>query len=120
MDKPSSISLATIFKQQTFKSQRAVVVAQLVEPLLQIPEVRGSNPAIGNIYIEHLFTCLPSTVLINKKRPEMAHFRKNLPLQISVIIIAVGRFRRANPMLKLILDPKQTIIRRQSHKSISE
>ena len=50
----------------------------------------------------------------------MAHFKKNLPLQISVIIIAVGRFRRANPMLKLILDPKQTIIRRQSHKSISE
>ena len=36
----------------------AVVVAQLVEWLLPIPEVRGSNPVIGNfyIYIEHLFT----------------------------------------------------------------
>ena len=34
----------------------AVVVAQLVERLLPIPEVRGSNPVIGNnLYIEHLF-----------------------------------------------------------------
>ena len=54
MDKPSSISLATIFKQQTFKSQRAVVVAQLVEPLLQIPEVRGSNPSAIFILIIYL------------------------------------------------------------------
>ena len=28
---------------------RAVVVAQLVERLLPIPEVHGSNPVIGNI-----------------------------------------------------------------------
>ena len=37
----------------------AVVVAQLVERSLPIPEVRSSNPVIGNIlfiYIEHLFT----------------------------------------------------------------
>ena len=36
----------------------AVVVAQLVERLLPIPEVRGSNPVIGKnlFYIEHLFT----------------------------------------------------------------
>ena len=37
----------------------AVVVAQLVEQLLPIPEVRGSNPVIGKnlfISIEHLFT----------------------------------------------------------------
>ena len=37
----------------------AVVVAQLVEQLLTIPEVRGSNPVIGKnlfISIEHLFT----------------------------------------------------------------
>ena len=48
----------------------AVVVAQLVERLLATPEIRGSNPAIGKIYIEQ---CLLSTVLkrqkINKKRP---------------------------------------------------
>ena len=34
----------------------AVVVAQLVERLLPIPEVSGSKPVIGKIYIEHLFT----------------------------------------------------------------
>ena len=34
----------------------SVVVAPLVEQSLQIPEVRGSNPAIANIYNEHLFT----------------------------------------------------------------
>ena len=37
----------------------AVVVAELVERSLPLPEVRGSNPVIGKnlfIYIEHLFT----------------------------------------------------------------
>ena len=32
-------------------------MAQLVGRLLLIPEVCGSNPVIGKIYIEHLFTC---------------------------------------------------------------
>ena len=32
---------------------RAVVVAQLVERSLPTPEIRGSNPAISNLY----FTC---------------------------------------------------------------
>ena len=45
----------------------AVVVAQLVERLLPIPEVRGSNPVISKKYIEHWL----STVLT--KRPGMAH-----------------------------------------------
>ena len=41
----------------TTNNRLAVVVAQLVERLLSIPEVRGSNPIIGkNLYIEHLFT----------------------------------------------------------------
>ena len=35
-----------------------VVVAQLVERSLLIPEVRGSTPVIGKIYIEHLFVNL--------------------------------------------------------------
>ena len=40
---------------------RAVVVAQLVEWSLPIPEVRGSNPVIGkNLYILNI--CLLSTV----------------------------------------------------------
>ena len=33
----------------------AVVVAQFAKRLLLIPEVRGSNPVIGKIYIEQLF-----------------------------------------------------------------
>ena len=42
-----------------------MVVAQLVEWPLPIPEVRGSNPVIGKIYIEH---CLLSTVLKRRKQ----------------------------------------------------
>ena len=38
-------------------------VAQLLEQLLPLAEVHGSNSVIGKIYIEHLFTCLLSTVL---------------------------------------------------------
>ena len=43
-----------------------MVVAQS----LPIPEVRGSNPVIGKIYIEHLFTCLLSPVLKRRKSRE--------------------------------------------------
>ena len=50
-------------------------MADLVEWSLPIPEFRSSNPVIGKIHIEHLFTCLLSIVLkINKKRPGMTHF----------------------------------------------
>ena len=43
------------------KLQRAVVVAQLMERLLLIPEVCGSNPVIGkNLFILNI--CLLSTV----------------------------------------------------------
>ena len=42
----------------------AVVVAQLVERLLPTPEVHGSNPVIGKIYIEHF---LLSTVYKRQK-----------------------------------------------------
>ena len=31
-------------------------MAQMAEWLLPTPEVRGTNPVIGQIYIEHLFT----------------------------------------------------------------
>ena len=33
-------------------------MAQLLEQLLSIPEVRGSTPVIGKIYIEHFFVNL--------------------------------------------------------------
>ena len=46
-----------------------VVVAQLVERLLPTPGVRGSNPVIGQIYIEHLFTV--KGIEKTKKRPEI-------------------------------------------------
>ena len=54
-----------------------VVVAQLVEWSLPIPEIRGSNPDIDKIYIEHLFTvsCAEKTK-IKKKKTGMAHFFK--------------------------------------------
>ena len=56
----------------------AVVVAQLVERSLAIPEARGSNPVIGKIYIESLFTvnCIENTK-IKIKRPGLGpYFRK--------------------------------------------
>ena len=58
----------------------AVVEAQLLERSLPTPEVCGSNPGIGNIYIEHLFpvNCIEK-MKIKKKRPGMAHFFKKLP-----------------------------------------
>ena len=56
----------------------SVVVAQLVERSLAIPEDQGWNPVIGKIYIEHLFTvnCILKTKI--KKRPGMAHFKKTV------------------------------------------
>ena len=53
-----------------------MVVAQLVERLLPT-EACGSNPVIGKIYIEHLFTvnCIEK-IKMKTKRPEMAHFKK--------------------------------------------
>ena len=47
------------------------------ERSLLIPEVRGSNPVIGKIYNEHLFTvnCIEKTKR-KKKRPGMAHLKK--------------------------------------------
>ena len=42
-----------------------MVVVQLVERSLPIPEVRGSNPVIGKNYIEQ---CLLSTVLKTRNK----------------------------------------------------
>ena len=65
-------------------------VAQLVEQSLPIPEVRGSNPVIGKIYlyIEHLFTvnCVLKRRKIKKKRPGMAHFFKKKKKNIKFIL----------------------------------
>ena len=54
-----------------------MVVAQLIERSLPIPEVRGSNPVIDKICIEHLFivNCIEKTK-IKKNMPGMSHFFK--------------------------------------------
>ena len=43
---------------------RAVVVAQLVERLLPIPEVQGSNQSLANVILN---ICVLSTVLKRRK-----------------------------------------------------
>ena len=53
-------------------------MAQLVELSLSIPEVRGSNPVIGKIYIEHLtVNCIEKTK-IKKKMPGMVRLKKSV------------------------------------------
>ena len=71
------------FRWHTKMPKWEVVVAQLVERSLPIPEVRGSNPVIGkNLLILNI--CILSTVYwktkIKKKRPGMALFlKKKMP-----------------------------------------
>ena len=46
-------------------------------------EVRGLNPVIGKIYIEHLFTVNSiEKTKIKKKRPGMAHLKNHERLNI--------------------------------------
>ena len=53
-------------------------MAQLVERLLPIPEVRGSNPVIDKkLYRTVIVNCIEKTK-INKKRPGMAHLKKEM------------------------------------------
>ena len=53
---------------------KAVFVAQLVERLLLIPEVRSSNPVNNkNLYWTFTVNCIEKTK-IKKKMPGMAHF----------------------------------------------
>ena len=53
-----------------------VVVAQLVEWLLPIPEVRFSNPVIGKIYWIFVYCQLYWKDENKKKRPGMAHLKQ--------------------------------------------
>ena len=53
-----------------------MVVAQLVERLFPIPEVRGSNPVIGKIYWTIVY-CIEKTK-IKKKGPKWPIFKKKL------------------------------------------
>ena len=53
---------------------RAEVVAQLVEQALLTPEVCGSKPVIGKIYIVRSLSTVSKKPKIQKKRQGMAHF----------------------------------------------
>ena len=57
---------------------RAVVVAQLVERLLPIPEIRGSNPVIGYIiyYQLYLKNCIEKTKIKKRGRDWPNFFKK--------------------------------------------
>ena len=51
-----------------------LVVAQLVERSLLTPEIRGSNPVIGEILSTNLSAnCITEKTKIKKKRPGMDH-----------------------------------------------
>ena len=52
----SSFIIERASNRQTGKTW-AVVVAQLIEWFLLLPEVRGSNPVIGKKFIEHSVYC---------------------------------------------------------------
>ena len=56
---------------------RAEVVAQLVEQALLTPEVRGSKPVIGKIYIVRSLSTVSKKTKIKKKMQGMAHFYIN-------------------------------------------
>ena len=63
-------------KEVYFELQEQLVVAQLVERSLPIPEARGLNPVIGKkLYWTFTVNCIEKTK-IKKKRPGMAHFRR--------------------------------------------
>ena len=61
----------------------AVVVAQLAEQLFLTPEVPGSNPVIGNLYVKPLHTVICwKDVSKEKKKPRLTHFwAKKRPLK---------------------------------------
>ena len=69
----------------------AVVVAQLVEWLLPIQEIRGSNPVISKNYIVHLFgvNCFEKKK-IKKKMPGMAHLKKDFSKKAEGILSLIG------------------------------
>ena len=73
-----------------------MVVAQLVERSLPIPEVRGSNPVIGKNYIEHLFIvycqlCIEKTKIKKKEAMNGPFLKKCLTPSLQKISQAYVR-----------------------------
>ena len=54
-----------------------MVVAQLVEQSIPIPEIRGSNPVIGKKTLLNIYCQLYWKDEVKKKRPGMTHFTKS-------------------------------------------
>ena len=76
--------------------QWAVVVAQLVERSLPIPDVRGSNPVISkNLFIHWTLVycqlCIEKTK-IKEKRPGMAHFLKKQKIKKGLFLVTYMPF----------------------------
>ena len=55
------------FAEVTFNSNRAVVLAQLVERSLPTPEIRGSQPVVGKL-LYRTFNCLSTVNCIEKTK----------------------------------------------------
>ena len=78
------------YTQGQKKSRWSVVVAQLVEQLLPIPEVHGSNPVIGKtLYCTFTVNCIEKTK-IKKKRPIK---KTNLQRFVSLVTLLGNRHR---------------------------
>ena len=68
------ITRAILTTDTKHKTQREVVMAQLEERSLSTPEIRGSIPDIGKFLSGN---CTIEKTKIKKKRPGMAHLKKN-------------------------------------------
>ena len=58
-----------LYAERSHLTRRAVVVAQLVEPSILTPEIRGSNPDIGKVLSKN---CTITETKIWIKKPGMA------------------------------------------------
>ena len=65
-----------LFEYSLVKKKTLVVVAQLVERSLPIPELHGSNPVIDKIYIEHSLSTALKRRKLRKRGREWPIFLK--------------------------------------------
>ena len=61
---------------------RAVIVAQLVEWLVPIPEVGGSNPVISKLYFSHILSTVLKKTKIKKNEAGNGSFKNGLLLDV--------------------------------------
>ena len=71
---PASNGLEKVAKKH--KLRRAVVVTQLVEQSLPTPEVRGSNPVIGENYLNIVYCQLYRKDENKEKEAGIGHLKK--------------------------------------------